>query len=493
MFARCREVQASPDGRLDLWAREHWKSSVITFALTIQDVLNDPEITVGIFSHARPMAKKFLSQIKQEFEMNGALKELFPDVLWANPQKDAPRWSEDGGIIVRRQLVSKEATVEAWGLVDGQPTGAHFKLRVYDDVITREAVNTPEMIAKATEAWELSLNLGVADGGRERYIGTRYALMDTYHEIMQRGAAIPRIHPATDDGTETGKPVLFTPEQLKDRRRQGTVTFAAQMLQKPVSKATATFDIDHLRFAEIRPKTLNVYILCDPAHSKSRGSDRTAMAAIGVDANKNKYLLDGYNHRMNLKERWDALSGLRKKWLAAPGVQGVHVGYERYGLQADIEHFELEMERAKTSFVIEELAWPRDGKGAKGDRIGRLRPDHEQGHFFLPMLCYRDADMCFLKVEEGDVKYVKATRETSLMRKMADAGETWRILRPIKRLDEEQRLYDLSVRYIIEYLAHPAPGAMDDLLDAVSRIYDIDYKPPVIIKDAELEPEVFAA
>jgi hypothetical protein len=114
-FARCREVQAEPNGYLDLWARDHYKSSIITFALTIQDVLNDPEVTIGIFSHTRPNAKAFLRQIKQERERNELLKELFPDILWAGPQKDSSKWSEDDGIIVKRKTNPKESTIEAWG------------------------------------------------------------------------------------------------------------------------------------------------------------------------------------------------------------------------------------------------------------------------------------------------------------------------------------------------------------------------------------------
>ena len=89
-FARCCEVQAAPDGYLDLWAREQGKSSLITFGLTIQNILNDPEITVGIFSFSRPIAKAFLRQIKVEFENNDTLKSLFPDILWANPHRDSP-------------------------------------------------------------------------------------------------------------------------------------------------------------------------------------------------------------------------------------------------------------------------------------------------------------------------------------------------------------------------------------------------------------------
>lgn len=63
---------------------------------------------------------------------------------------------------MRRKSNPKESTVEAWGLVDGQPTGKHFKLLIYDDVVTLESVTSPEMIAKVTNAWALSLNLGAA-------------------------------------------------------------------------------------------------------------------------------------------------------------------------------------------------------------------------------------------------------------------------------------------------------------------------------------------
>ncbi len=102
LYARCREVEAAPDGYLDIWFREGYKSTIATYAGVIQEVLRDPEITIGIFSHTKPIAKAFLAQIKREFEANETLRALYPEILWEDPQRQSPSWSLDGGIIVRR-------------------------------------------------------------------------------------------------------------------------------------------------------------------------------------------------------------------------------------------------------------------------------------------------------------------------------------------------------------------------------------------------------
>jgi hypothetical protein len=78
IYARCREVEASPDDYLDLWARFHYKSTVITFAGAIQEIITDPDVTAAIFSHTRPDALKPHRQIKIELESNEILKASFP-------------------------------------------------------------------------------------------------------------------------------------------------------------------------------------------------------------------------------------------------------------------------------------------------------------------------------------------------------------------------------------------------------------------------------
>lgn len=443
MMQRIREIQTNPDGYLDLWARDHRKSTCITYALTIQDILashgEDPlpkwqgmEPTFGIFSHTRGIAAEFVRQIKTELQSNPTLLALFPDVLYENAERDAPRWSVQNGLTVRRKSNPKEATVEGWGLVDGQPTGKHFNVMIYDDVVTQESVNTPEMIEKTTKAWELSQNLGDRNP-RIRGIGTRYHFADTWRAIMDRQALIPRLHPATEDGTAHGRPVYLTPQELAIKRRNmGPYTFSAQMLLNPIADSRQTFLREWFdkRFGtNVNEKAMNRALLCDPASEKKKGSDWTAMAVIGKGPDGNIYLLDYFRDRLTLKERASEYMRLHKKW------KPQHAGYEEYGLQADIEYLKILMEQKTYHFEITKLA----GRLSKPDRINRLIPICADGKFWMP----------------------EAIMRTTYEHKV-----------------EEQILTLIEQ----EFLAWPVP-VHDDGMDVISRYFDVpdfDFPDPVV-------------
>jgi hypothetical protein len=122
-------------------------------------------------------------------------------VLYDRPDKDSPLWSVEKGIVVKRGTNPKEATVEAHGLVDGQPIGAHYALMIYDDVVTQASVSTPDQVKKTTEMHSLSDNLGArgANGMKRKWhIGTRYSFADTYGDLLERKVLKPRMYAATD-------------------------------------------------------------------------------------------------------------------------------------------------------------------------------------------------------------------------------------------------------------------------------------------------------
>lgn len=375
---RCREIQKSPDWHIDLWARGHHKSSLQTVAYTIFNIINDPEITICIFSNTRSIAKKFLRQIMNIFSSNAALKALYPDILWQTPEKEAPKWSENDGIIVKRKSTCKEATVEAWGCTDGcGAVGSHFKVLLFDDVCTEDSVTTPEMKTKTLEGIRLAFNL-VHRKYKIRIIGTRYAYDDAYHYLLQNKKFTPRIYPATDNGKIDGRPVLLTQQELEDKRKEidDDYIFSCQMLMNPKALDDISFNIDWVKYGTPPVGSVfNRYILVDPANSKKNNADFTCMWVVSFCSDGNIYIVDGIKDKLNLTERAEALHKLYLKW--APNL----VGYEQYGLQADIPYIkERENRDWHTCMPIQ----PLGGRLRKEDRIKMLIPYFQNGTIFMP-------------------------------------------------------------------------------------------------------------
>jgi len=208
--------------------------------------------------------------------------------------------------------------------------------------------------------------------------------------MMERATFTPRIYEATEDGKHTGKPRFLTREQLnKKRGDQGPYTYSCQMMQNPKEDSVMGFEEGWLCHYDklANDNEWNYYLLVDPAGEKkkqhSQEPDFTVMEVWATAPDKNYYLIDAVRDRLNLAEKTRQLFFFHRKY------NPLKTGYEKYGMQADIEHIEEKMEDENYRFKI----IPLSGPTSKYDRIRGLVPSFEQSRIWLPrMLSYIDRE-----------------------------------------------------------------------------------------------------
>lgn len=316
----CKEIQAETGDSVEMYARDHMKTSVITVGRTVQKVLQNPDRRIGIFSATRPLAVKIQNLIKTVFELP-TLQRSFPDILWKDPYKEAPKWTEapEGGLIVKRAGLYKEATISAWGLIEGMPTGDHYTDMVFDDIVTADH-QSPEITEKIKEQFDAALNIGTRDC-QITVVGTPYRHDDVLRYIEEKkdpNTDEPifkvRRKPATENGDYTGRAV-FLPERTLTKKRAGNrYIFNCQQLVNPTPQGTGKLNHNFLQIISKRelPKALWRFMLVDPSGDQGRRRDRAAdawaMGVFGVEPSRDArghsktILIDGLIKEMDLDE-----------------------------------------------------------------------------------------------------------------------------------------------------------------------------------------------
>lgn len=350
----CREVETGPKtNTIDIWARGHGKTTIITVAETIQELLINPEETHCILSYAKPPALVILGQIKQVFETSSLLKWLYPDILYENPEKEAFKWSFESGLFLKRTSISKEASIEAHGLIEGMPTSRHYDKMIYDDVVTMDLVNTPDLMRKVKYAMDMSLNLG-RKGFRKKFIGTFYHHDDPLVYVVNKQDSSGkrlyqlRLKPATKDGTDSGEPVWLNKEELEELK-QNPFQFKCQQLCNPTPESDRPLEFSLIRKVrhEDIPTNLIRFMTVDPAGSqKAKRTDREdswAIAVVGFEPHQNPtispemFILDLYVEPMTEPE---AMKKIVDMYFRAGRISCV--GVEKVGIST----FELHVQRA---------------------------------------------------------------------------------------------------------------------------------------------------
>lgn len=322
---RCKDIQDGPvTDTLDIWARYHFKSVIVTQAETIQYHLLHPRDCTCILAYARPLAKKFLEAIKNTFETSELLKFCYPEVVWQKPEVESPSWSLDGGLRLKGGSPSrKESTIEAFGLIEGQPTGRHYERVVFDDLETDDIRESPDMLDKVFSKFEMADNLGTgSDKDVKRIIGTYYSHFGPMVRIRDkkyedgRSMYHLRLIPGSSDGTRAGVPVLVEPntwDKLKTSR-----FFQSQQLCNPTPISELKLDFKQLRAISPNeiPRDVYKFMVLDQAggdETSKISRDLWSFGVVGVKpridevGQSDVYLLDVEADRMSHAEGIDAV------------------------------------------------------------------------------------------------------------------------------------------------------------------------------------------
>ena len=313
---------------LDLAPRGFGKSTVGDVDYCITRILREPNIRIMIGSKTQTQAEAFLKEIRTHFEQNTDLIRIFGD--WKKSKDNV--WNDREFTVNKRTIIKKEATVTALG-ASGAVISKHFDVIVGDDLVGLENARTERQRKNLNEWFYSSLLPTLEPDGEIHILGTRYNPLDLYEDLIKSRNYEVNIQRAINvlNGAEKSlweeKEVSlwaekFTIERLKEIRvESGKIIFNMQYQNDTELAKGRIFKAQYFRYyeeykidydfqtAKIRIKDnegidrwikVRVYMGADLAISENENSnnDFFVLMIIGVDDNRNVYVLDYVKDRL---------------------------------------------------------------------------------------------------------------------------------------------------------------------------------------------------
>jgi len=403
-----------------MMARGHVKSNVFTVGYALWRAVCNPNIRILLDSHKDKDAAKFLRLIRNYVETPW-FRKVYPEIHPAMRGNRELQWNEGQALIKRdRDLV--EATWEV-SSITAEVTGRHYDLIIADDMVTKDNVNTADLIEKTTAHHQLLESL-LDPGGEECIIGTRYHYSDEYGRIESdedlRGEYDMRTIPAVTnrkvfEDILTGRrewsrdldfdalayPTRFTmaPRDHVDpdnpannrkslvaiRRIQGTAVFANQYMLEPFDPSDAVFDERNIRMVDRVPDTkLDWYRFMDISSEVVTPDSFTAIWTIAVDERCNIYCTDLFHGNFDGTR---IIAELIQGQQVEPEVRPKFIGAEKGPYERSLRSF---LERAageqKVWIPLQFLPGTQSNK-PKDERIMGLQPWVEAGKIHFVRTC----------------------------------------------------------------------------------------------------------
>lgn len=340
--------------QLCLLPRDHGKSAMIAYRVAWM-ITKHPDIRILYISATQNLAIKQLGFIKQILTSD-IYRRYWPTMVNREESK-REKWTETEISVdhpLRKAEAVRDPTVFTSGLT-GTITGMHCDIAVMDDVVVKENAYTEEGREKVRNQYSLLSSIEGANA-REWIVGTRYHPNDLYNDLQKmqvdeydEDGSITGSHELYEvferqvenrgDGTGEflwpvqirydGKPFGFNREILARKRAQylDRTQFRAQYYNDPNDYENAGIRREHFQYFDpqflsrrggawfYKAHRLNITASIDFAFSLKQGADYTCIIVLGVDSDRNYYVLDIDRFKTNsIKEYFDRILALHTKW-----------------------------------------------------------------------------------------------------------------------------------------------------------------------------------
>lgn len=366
--------------RMYLMPRGWLKTSILTVAQTIQDILNNPDITILLSSAVWNNSRSFLYSIADENMGYLTRKSILP-IIFGN--FISTKWTQDGIVVRQRTKAEKTQTIETAG-IDKVLTSQHYDVIRADDLVTRETTTTAEQIEKVKNHIKDLFKL-LNPGGQMDVIGTRWDDQDAYRWIQEEltdprlgteAFAIYSTGPYDKDGNSNFQR-KFTNEKLAAMKiKVGSYEFSCNYENNPSSPTNRIFN-PPVRYFESLPAVIGRAVLIDPAISKKKDSCDAVVADVGITPERQMIVCEyaifagDKKHPSNIIEK--AIEMCLRGGAHVIGVEGT--AYQ------EVLAILIGDEIRKRNLDIEVIAIHNDDDKAR--RIICLQPFWEQGNLLV--------------------------------------------------------------------------------------------------------------
>ena len=291
------------DRKLGLVPRDHLKTSIWTIADKLRRVTADPNLRVLILNEVEQNPINWVLKMERVVMENPLYRWLYPQVI---PDPAQVRWSRLE-MELKRTDMHPEATMTAAG-VGTSSTSQHYNIIQEDDLVGKEASESPPVMLKAIGQHKLAESLLDSPGGHIHTIGTRWGVQDLARWMLEHeeGLDFFRLSCRRPDGQPIW-PQRFTQEYLVElRKKYGAALFARQYENDTIAEGITELPVAWLRyytFVELEGKPavqldggrryllsdLERFSMVDPgltsgrdAGQSSRARARTAVVTVGL-------------------------------------------------------------------------------------------------------------------------------------------------------------------------------------------------------------------